>query len=123
MSDTAGQPSATPADQFARYYAAKLWDLIPGIYRDLDVPPGPPMAGVPSPGPLRALVEVIAEQAAVLRRSSDRLWEDSFIELCDSWAVPYLGELLGTRLVSALDLRARRVDVANTIGYRRRAGT
>ena len=72
---------------------------------------------------LRALVEILATQAATLRRSDDRLWDDVFIDLCDDWAVPYLGDLVGTRLVSALDTRGRRVDVAKTIYYRRRKGT
>ncbi len=72
---------------------------------------------------LRALVEVLADQAAIVRRSNDRLWDDQFIDLCDDWAVSYLGDLVGTRMVSALDLRGRRADVANTIYYRRRAGT
>jgi hypothetical protein len=58
-----------------------------------------------------------------LRRGSDRLWDDAFIDLCADWAVPYLGELVATRMVSALNRRARRVDVAKTIYYRRRAGT
>lgn len=39
------------------------------------------------------------------------------------WVVPYLGDLVGTRLVSALNTRGRRADVAKTIYYRRRAGT
>ncbi|WP_433796240.1 hypothetical protein [Actinoplanes sp. CA-252034] len=99
-------------DRLPRYYAEKLWELIPPLYRDED-----------RDGVLRALVETLAGQAAVLRRSTDRLWEDVFIDLCDDWAVPYLGDLVGTRMVSALDTRARRVDVANTIYYRRRAGT
>ena len=85
----------------------------PAAYRDEDG----------DDGPLRALVEVLAEQAAIVRRSTDRLWDDEFIDLCDDWAVPYLGDLVGTRMVSALDQRGRRVDVANTIYYRRRAGT
>jgi hypothetical protein len=105
-----------PDDRFRRYYAEKLWDLIPPIYRHED--------GIAKqPGVLRALVEVLAEQAAHLRRSSDRLWDDQLIDFCDDWAVPYLGDLVGTRMVSALDRRARRADVANTIYYRRRAGT
>jgi len=99
-------------DRLPQYYAEKLWELIPPVYRDED-----------RDGVLRSLTEVLAAQAAVLRRSTDRLWEDAFIDLCDSWAVPYLGDLVGTRMVSALDTRARRVDVANTIYYRRRAGT
>ena len=41
----------------------------------------------------------------------------------DDWAVPYIGDLVGARLVSALDRRARRVDVANAVKFRRRRGT
>ncbi|MEX0762675.1 MAG: hypothetical protein WD208_13595 [Dehalococcoidia bacterium] len=74
-------------------------------------------------GPLRQVIEVMAQQAAVLRRSHDRLWNDQFIELADDWAVPYIADLVGTRLVSALNNAGRRADVANTIYYRRRKGT
>lgn len=104
------------ADNFQVYYAEKLWELIPEIYRHEDGLAQPP-------GVLRAIVEILAEQAATLRRSQDHLWEDQFIEWCREWAVPYLGDLVGTRLVSALNLRGRRVDVAKTIYYRRRKGT
>ena len=38
-------------------------------------------------------------------------------------SIPYIGDLLATRLVSCLDARAQRLDVAKTIYYRRRAGT
>lgn len=103
-------------DRFELYFAEKLWEMIPAVYRHED-------GTAANPGVLRALVEVLAEQAAVVRRSHDRLWEDQFIDLCDDWAVPYIADLLGTRLVSALNLRARRVDVAKTIYYRRRKGT
>ncbi|SHN40787.1 hypothetical protein [Chitinophaga sp. CF418] len=103
-------------DRFERYYAEKLWEMIPAIYRHED--------GIAErPGVLRGLVEVIAEQAAIVRRSEDRLWEDQFIEWCSDWAVPYIADLLGTRLISALNKRGRRVDVAKTIYYRRRKGT
>jgi hypothetical protein len=105
-----------PRDKYERYYAEKLWEMIPSIYRHED--------GIAqNPGVLRALVEIVAEQAAILRRSHDRLWDDQFIELCDDWVVPYLGDLVATRLVSALNPRGRRVDVAKTIYYRRRKGT
>lgn len=103
-------------DRYAMFYAEKLWELIPAYYRDLDGEGQPP-------GALRAFVEIIAEQAAILRRSQDRLWEDQFVERADDWAVPYIGDLVATRLVSALLSRARRVDVAKTVYYRRRAGT
>lgn len=103
-------------DHFDRYYAEKIWALIPEYYREEDGLAEPP-------GVLRGFVEVLAQQAATLRRSNDELWDDQFIDLCADWAVPYLGELVATRMVSALNLRARRVDVAKTIYYRRRAGT
>ncbi len=103
-------------DHFDRYYAEKLWALIPEHYREQD--------GLAEPrGVLRGFVEVLAQQAATLRRSNDHLWDDNFIDLCSEWAVPYIGELVATRMVSALNLRGRRVDVAKTIYYRRRAGT
>jgi hypothetical protein len=102
-----------PDDQLQQYYTEKLWELIPPLYRDEDG----------DDGPLRALMEVLSEQAAIVRRSTDRLWSDEFIDLCDSWAVPYLGDLVGTRMVSSLNQWGRRADVANTIYYRRRAGT
>ena len=109
-------------DGYEVHYTEKMWERIPAYYRDADGRP----ATLDDPGgrnQLRALVEVLAGQAAVLRRSVDRLWDDQFIDLCDDWAVPYLADLVGTRLVSAVDLRARRIDVANTVHYRRRAGT
>ena len=104
-------------DQFERYYTEKLWVTIPEVYRHEDG------LDTPNKGVLRALVEILAAQAAVVRRSQDRLWDDQFIELCNEWAVPYIGELLGTRLLSAQNARGRRVDVAKTIYYRRRKGT
>ncbi|MBD0255684.1 MAG: hypothetical protein ICV83_08185 [Cytophagales bacterium] len=107
---------AEARDFFERYYAEKLWESIPAVYRHED--------GIAEePGVLRALVQVLAKQAATLRRSQDRLWEDQFIETCDEWAVPYIGDLVATRLLSALNQRGRRIDVAKTIYYRRRKGT
>ena len=103
-------------DHFDRYYAEKLWAMLPEHYREQD--------GLAEPqGVLRGFIEVLAQQAATLRRSNDHLWDDQFIDLCAEWAVPYIGELVATRLVSALNTRGRRVDVAKTIYYRRRAGT
>jgi hypothetical protein len=103
-------------DQYERFFAEKLWELIPGVYKSED-------GLAERPGTLRAFIELIAEQAALLRRSHDKLWDDAFIDLCDDWAVPYIGDLVATRMVSALNPRGRRVDVAKTIYYRRRKGT
>lgn len=112
----ASREPSLAADGYERWLTEKLWEFVPAWIRAKDVAAGPP-------GTLRQLVEIIGENAAELRRSHDRLWDDAFIELADQWAVPYLGDLVGTRLVQALLTRAQRIDVAKTIYYRRRAGT
>jgi hypothetical protein len=103
-------------DEFERYYTEKIWDWIPAIYKDED--------GLAArPDVLRSIVQILARQSAIARRSIDRLWDDQFIEVCDDWAIAYIGDLVGTRLVHELNRRGRRVDVARTIFYRRRKGT
>ena len=74
-------------------------------------------------GPLRELLNRIGVQVAVVRRSIDGLWADQFIETCADWVIPYLGTLVATGQVTGLDPRGQRLDVANTIDWRRRKGT
>jgi len=69
------------------------------------------------------MVNRIGAQAAIMRRSIDRMWDDQSIETCDDWLIPYIGALLDVNLVSGLDARGQRLDVAKTIYYRRRKGT
>lgn len=102
---------------YATYYAERLWQLLPAVYRSADTD------SFDAPGPLRELINRIGAQVAVVRRSIDRLWADQSIETCDDWVIPYIGDLLGTNLVPNLDARAQRLDVANTVHYRRRKGT
>src|SRR5436190_14911211 len=104
-------------DHYEAYYAQKLWALLPAVYRAEDT------KSFEHAGPLREMVDRIGVQAAILRRSIDRLWEDQSIETCDDWVIPYIGDLLATRLVANLDGRGQRIDVAKTIYYRRRKGT
>jgi hypothetical protein len=104
-------------DHYEDFYANKLWRLLPAIYRTLDTDQ------FDSNGPLRELVNRIGAQAAIVRRSIDRMWEDQSIETCDDWVIPYIGDLLATSLVSGIDTRTMRRDVAKTIYYRRRKGT
>ena len=104
-------------DGYDTYYAERLWQLLPAVYRTADTD------SLGAPGPLRELLNRIGAQVAVVRRSMDRLWADQSIETCDDWVIPYIGDLLGTNLVSNLDARAQRLDVAKTIHYRRRKGT
>src|SRR6266702_3035605 len=105
------------ADHYEAYYADKLWKLLPAIYRALDTD------AFDKDGPLREMVKRIGAQAAILRRSMDRMWEDQSIETCDDWVISYIANLLATNLVASLDARGQRLDVAKTIYYRRRKGT
>lgn len=97
--------------------AKQLYELLPAIYRVRDTETGEP---------LKALVAVIAEQAAVMEADIARLYENWFIETCDEWVVPYIGDLLGVRGLHSLGSGApfsQRGLVANTLSYRRRKGT
>jgi hypothetical protein len=104
-------------DLYEQRYADKLWMLLPAAYRAAD------SQTLDGDGPLRELLQRIGASVAVVRRSIDRLWEDQSIETCDGWVIPYLAELLATNLVPSMDERGQRLDVANTIYYRRRKGT
>ena len=76
-------------------------------------------------GPLKALLSVIAEQALVLEDDLEQLYDNLFIETCAEWVVPYIGELIGARGISAFPGASftQRAFVANTMAYRRRKGT
>jgi hypothetical protein len=93
--------------------ADRLYELLPAIYRVRDAEQG---------GPLRALVEVLAGQAAVLSASLDQLYDDQFVETAAPWVLPYLGDLLGIQGLPAEPLTPR-AEVADTLANRRRKGT
>lgn len=105
-----------PRDGYDEYYAEKLWSWLPEIHRMMD-------GEAPANGALRALVEIAAAEAAILRRDIDRLWDDQAIELCDDWAVAYLGALVGARPLSRTNPRGRRLSAARAIAWQRRKGT
>jgi hypothetical protein len=109
--------SGSAGDNYAVYYADKLWNLLPAVYRALDTDQ------FNANGPLREMVNRIGGTSGALRRSIDRLWDNQSIETCDDWVIPYIAALLDTRLVLGLDPSRQRLDVANTISYRLRKGT
>jgi hypothetical protein len=96
--------------------AAQLFALLPAVYRTRDAENG---------GPLQALFAVLAAQSEIVEDNIEQLYDDQFIETCASWAIPYIGDLIGYNSIyevasASFDSRA---EVANTIGYRRRKGT
>jgi hypothetical protein len=111
----------------------RLYELLPVVYRQRDAEQG---------YPLRALLQVIAEQVDVVEQDIAQLYDNWFIETAQDWVVPYLGDLIGYQLVheagepggpntpqgEARDAARNRIliprrEVANTIRYRRRKGT
>lgn len=99
-----------------RMSAESLYALLPSIYRLRDAQEG---------FPLRELLGVIAEQAAVVEENIEQLYDDQFIETCADWAAPYIGGLIGYRPLhgTTVAISSPKAEVANTIGYRRRLGT
>jgi hypothetical protein len=107
----------------------RLFDLLPSIYRQRDADEN---------GQLKALLRVIAEQVNIVEADIARLYENWFIETCQDWIMPYIGDLIGYQPVheagEAVDITSTesrqltrilssRREVGNTIAYRRRKGT
>jgi len=98
----------------AEDFAQRLYARVPGHYRVYDVEQGQP---------LLALLRVIGGQVANLRQDLDALWDNFFIETCDDWAVPYIGALVGTNLLPQPVGQSNRLNVWNTVIWRRSKGT
>ena len=87
------------------------------------------------PHPSAHLFELFVSR---IEENLEQLYDDQFIETCDDWVVPYIGDLIGWQQVheagepsDAASLRGQqrnkilipRRELANTIRYRRRKGT
>lgn len=100
-----------------------LYRLLPQVLRlrDAEAVPG----AAPDQRPLRALLEILASEVDGLRGSLDQFYADQFVETAAEWVLPYIGDLIGYRLIDghAPTAPTRRAEIANTIHYRRRKGT
>ncbi|HEY2853201.1 MAG TPA: hypothetical protein VGJ18_10165 [Gemmatimonadaceae bacterium] len=92
-----------------------LYTRLPEIHRLKD-------AELEQPGQLRDYVAIVERAFGEVHRSIESLYDDLFIETCDPWVIPYIGDLLGTSHLSGDDWTLR-ADVADTIALRRRKGT
>ena len=95
----------------------RLYGLLPAIHRVRDAQEGGDQ--------LRALLAIAEEQLDLLEADVERLYDDWFIETCQEWVVPYIGDLLGVRGLLEVEGApfSQRGLVANTIAYRRAKGT
>ena len=116
----------------------RLYELLPATYRIADAENGEA---------LRALLELVTDQADQIRDDIHQLWDDFFIETSQRWVIPYIGDLVGNIPLHDLDVTEAaktaeslftdlagpdlasanpvklRADVAKTIQYRRSKGT
>jgi hypothetical protein len=107
----------------------RLYDLLPAVHRLRDADRG---------YPLRALLQVISEQVNIVDADIAQLYENWFVETCQDWVVPYIGDLVGytplydigepngvqkPRALARERILIPRREVANTVRFRRRKGT
>ena len=92
---------------------ADLYRLLPALYRIKDSERG---------YSLKALLDIISDQANIVFRDIGGLWDSLFIETCQAWTIPYIADLVGNNPLHEVAAR-NRADVAKTIYYRRRKGT
>jgi hypothetical protein len=71
---------------------------------------------------LRSYLEPVEDMFSAIHENIESLYHDLFIETCDDWVTPYIGDLLGTTHLAG-DEWTLRADVADTIALRRRKGT
>ncbi len=90
-----------------------LYERLPAVYRRRDAENG---------YPLRALLEIISEQAGIVKHDMEGLLDNFFIQTSDEWVIPYIGDLVDNEALHEV-VQRRRADVAKTIYYRRRKGT
>ncbi|MFN8488129.1 MAG: phage tail protein [Caldilineaceae bacterium] len=97
--------------------STRLYNLLPELYRWRDEQQGKP---------LQAFLAILEREFRALEMDTEAMYDNWFIQTCDNWVVPYLGDLLGVRdqvvQIDYLPFTQRR-RVANTLAYRRRKGT
>ncbi len=92
-----------------------LYARLPEIYHIKDAEQRPP-------GQLKSYLSLVERVFDAIHENIEALYNDLFIESCDDWVIPYIGDLLGTSHLTG-DAWTLRADVADTIALRRRKGT
>ncbi|MCL2477093.1 hypothetical protein [Candidatus Bathycorpusculum sp.] len=100
----------------------RIYGLLPSIYRLQD------LSQQTSDGhrPLQDLTALMEETLKILENDLEGLYENWFIETCDEWVAPYIGDLVDADLLRSVKGNATlsgKAYVANTMHYRKRKGT
>ena len=108
----------------------RLYDLLPAYIRFRDQQlRGPEMDPLQRKemgiAPLEALIHTLELPLHAIEANIDALYRGWFIETCEQWKIPYLGDLFAVQGLGAgsAELPSHRRLVANTIAYRRHKGT
>ena len=93
----------------------KLYNLLPLVYRELDFN---------QQQSLRALMAVLETAHDKVDQDLDRMYQNWFIETCESNRIPLIADLVGLPDISSENLlEIQRRYVANFLAYKRRSGT
>ncbi|MCL1976770.1 MAG: hypothetical protein FWG55_01465 [Candidatus Bathyarchaeota archaeon] len=101
---------------------SRIYSLLPSIYHQQDLQQQTPDGR----RPLQDLTAIMEETLKILENDIEGLYENWFIETCDEWVTPYIGDLIDAdllRLVKGNATISSKAYVANTIHYRKRKGT
>ena len=97
--------------EYEARYQDLLYQLLPQLYRSRD-----------TKEELSKFVALFGHELARLRGNMDQLWQDFYIDSCQEWVIPYIGDLVGTTILFNQGAR-NRADVKNTIRWRQEKGT
>lgn len=92
-----------------------LYDRLPEIYRTKDEEQSPR-------NQLKNYLSLIEKVFDAIDENIESLYDDLFIETCNDWVIPYIGDLLGASHING-DPWTLRADVADTVELRKRKGT
>ena len=92
----------------------RLYGLLPEILRYSDAEAGQG---------LRAFLAVFDQEYAAIERNIAALYDDWFVETCEEWVLPYIGDLVGVRSSTLAQALTSRAFVGRSLHYRRRKGT
>ena len=98
-------------NEHKEFYDSHLYDLLPDIYHERDVE-----------NTLKQFLEIIGDQASEIHQNIDDLWSNFYIDTCDEWVIPYIGDLVGKKTISSPAAK-NRLEVKKAVRLNKLKGT